>query len=397
MEAELKCGTCRRGILFPTSTIVYHCYNCQRVIFSRPNAQAKITCSGCGGEFVVPIKTGAYRCSICQAVTTISGPVQRSSDSPIPGQKLKLDSILFKRNQSDRSHQSSSSSTESPFALSSRCNKRALLCGVTYKKKRYKLKGTINDVMNMREMLVKFFDFPKESIRILTEDEKDQHLVPTKKNILESLKWLVEGCRAGDSLVFYFSGHGLQQPDLKEDELDGFDETLCPVDFLREGMIVDNDLNSILVWPLEKGVKLHAIVDACHSGTILDLAYVYKLENHEWEDNKPPAKVPMRKHTSGGLAICFSACEDNQIAVDTTAFRRGMHGVMTYLFIKAIKENPVITYGGILKKIQEGIATINQKSCYPRICHRSCRHYIIQDPILSSSEKFDVFKTTFTL
>lgn len=38
----------------------------------------------------------------------------------------------------------------------------------------------------------------------------------------------------------------------------------------------------------------------------------------EWEDNKPPAKVPMRKHTSGGLAICFSACQDNQMAADTT-------------------------------------------------------------------------------
>lgn len=96
--------------------------------------------------------------------------------------------------------------------------------------------------------------------------------------MLESLKWLVEGCKSGDSLVFYFSGHGLQQPDLKEDELDGFDETLCPVDFLQEGMIVDNDLNSILVWPLKNGVTLHALVDACHSGTILDLSYVYKLD-----------------------------------------------------------------------------------------------------------------------
>ncbi|XP_028753206.1 metacaspase-1-like isoform X1 [Neltuma alba] len=396
MDAKPKCGTCRRGILFPTSTTVYRCHKCQTIICSRPNEQAKINCSGCGGEFIVPIKTTAYRCSICQAVTTTSGHGQWSSDSPVPGQKLKLGSILFKHNRPDKSHQLSSSSTGS-FTLSTRCKKRAVLCGVTYKKRRYKLKGTINDVMNMREMLVKIFDFPKESIRILTEEEKDQRLVPTKKNILESLKWLVDGCRPGDSLVFYFSGHGLQQPDLKEDELDGFDETLCPVDFVREGMIVDNELNSILVWPLKNGVTLHAIVDACHSGTILDLAYVYKLENHEWEDNKPPAKVPMRKHTSGGLAISFSACEDNQIAVDTTAFRKGMHGVMTYLFIKAIKENPDITYGGILEKVREGIAVVNQKSCNPRIFHRRHRHYISQDTILSSSEKFDVFKRTFAL
>ena len=79
--------------------------------------------------------------------------------------------------------------------------------------------------------------------------------------------------------MFYFSGHGLQQPEYcKGDEIDGLDETICPVDFLREGMITDNEINSIIVQPLKQGVTLHAIVDACHSGTILDLLFVYKHE-----------------------------------------------------------------------------------------------------------------------
>jgi metacaspase-1 len=94
---------------------------------------------------------------------------------------------------------------------------------------------------------------------------------------MESLKWLVKDCKSGDSLVFYFSGHGTQQPALdKVDEIDGFDETICPVDFIREGMITDDEINSTIVQPLNEGVKLHAIIDACHSGTTLDLMYVYK-------------------------------------------------------------------------------------------------------------------------
>ena len=36
-------------------------------------------------------------------------------------------------------------------------------------------------------------------------------------------------------------------------------------------MIVDNDLNRLLVNPLPPGVRLHAIIDACHSGSMLDL------------------------------------------------------------------------------------------------------------------------------
>lgn len=108
-------------------------------------------------------------------------------------------------------------------------------------------------------------------------EEGESDFVPTKKNIQESLKWLVEGSESGDSLVFYFSGHGLRQPDFNDDEKDGFDETICPVDFMQEGMILDNEINSTIVRPLKKGITLHAIVDACHSGTVLDLEYIYDL------------------------------------------------------------------------------------------------------------------------
>ncbi|KAK9190875.1 hypothetical protein WN943_019485 [Citrus x changshan-huyou] len=34
------------------------------------------------------------------------------------------------------------------------------------------------------------------------------------------------------------------------DEVDGYDETLCPIDFETQGMIVDDEINAILVRPL---------------------------------------------------------------------------------------------------------------------------------------------------
>ena len=46
--------------------------------------------------------------------------------------------------------------------------KRALLCGVTYKNKKYKLKGTVNDVKSMRNFLIDKYDYPEECIRVLT-------------------------------------------------------------------------------------------------------------------------------------------------------------------------------------------------------------------------------------
>lgn len=338
----------------------------------------------------MPSTTITYRCPLCKTINNASQGNGHSNKNFV----IKSDDMLQNASKSAcvlNQRPSSFSSVRSE-------SKRALLCGVIYRKKRYRLKGSINDVANMRELLVKVFDFPAECIHELIE-EKSSDLVPTKKNILEQMKWLVEGSQAGDSLVFYFSGHGIQHTDSKQDEIDGMDESICPVDFMQEGAILDNDINSILVWPLKQGVTLHVIVDACHSGTALDLSYVYDPEKCTWKDNKPPAKEPSRKHPSGGKAICISACEDHQMAADTSAFRgKGMNGVMTYLFTKIMRKYPDITYGGILEQMGKEIEdTVRNNSCRPSFLQHMFPLKVAQDLVISSSEKFDVSRTVFKL
>lgn len=46
--------------------------------------------------------------------------------------------------------------------------KRALLCGVTYKNWKHRLQGTVNDVRNMQDLLINYFGYSKQNIRILT-------------------------------------------------------------------------------------------------------------------------------------------------------------------------------------------------------------------------------------
>ena len=68
--------------------------------------------------------------------------------------------------------------------------------------------------------------------------------------------------------------------DTNGDEVDGYDEALCPLDFETSGVIVDDEVNETLVRPLPRGAKLHAVVDACHSGTILDLPYLCRFNRY---------------------------------------------------------------------------------------------------------------------
>lgn len=89
------------------------------------------------------------------------------------------------------------------------------------------------------------------------------------------MHWLVADARPGDALFFHYSGHGGQARATEGDEADGYNETIIPVDFQSVGQMEDDELHARLVRPLPMGCRLTALFDSCHSGTALDLPYVY--------------------------------------------------------------------------------------------------------------------------
>ena len=114
---------------------------------------------------------------------------------------------------------------------------KALLVGINkYKIPGADLNGCVNDVANMRDILLKFFGFTTKEIRVLVDERA------TKKNIMERLKWLVSGAKAGDRLLLHYSGHGSQVVDRDGDELkDRMDEIICPHDMDWDGNFISND------------------------------------------------------------------------------------------------------------------------------------------------------------
>merc|ERR1712137_1193460 len=112
----------------------------------------------------------------------------------------------------------------------------------------------------------------------------------TRKEILDGCAWLVSGVSSGDKLFFHYSGHGTQVADTDGDEEDGMDEALCPADFRVNGVIVDDLLHEVLVRKVPAGVQLTAIMDCCHSGTVLDLPYIYQAKG-----DKPKESIKVEK------------------------------------------------------------------------------------------------------
>ncbi|KAK1356305.1 Metacaspase-1 [Heracleum sosnowskyi] len=167
---------------------------------------------------------------------------------------------------------------------------------------------------------------------------------------LNEVVWKSEATnQAGDSLVFYYTGHGSKERDFDGDEIDGFDKVLCPVDYQSAGKITDDEINATIVRPLPPGAKLHGIIDCCFSGTVLDLPFLSKTDSKgatKWVDQR--IQYAAYKGTSGGIAISISACTDHHKSGDTTAFTGISTGALNYSFIQALTKQPNITYGSLL-------------------------------------------------
>jgi len=150
--------------------------------------------------------------------------------------------------------------------------KRALLVGINAYPSS-PLRGCVNDVVLMSKILTEQYGFETKEKRMLTDASA------TTANILERLEWLVDGAQPGDVLYFHYSGHGSQMVDDKydsDDEPDGLDEIICPVDLDWRDKVVTDDMLKKIFNKVPAGVNLTVMLDSCHSGSMMDQSYQYQ-------------------------------------------------------------------------------------------------------------------------
>jgi len=175
-------------------------------------------------------------------------------------------------------------------------NKKALYIGINYFGTKSELKGCINDVKNISQLMANKFGVTQAVI--LTDDQQDDSKKPTYDNIINAMRWLSKDAKPGDSLFFHYSGHGGTARDKDEDEVDGFDESILPCDYTTNGQIIDDVIYENLVQPLPAGCRLTALFDSCHSGTIMDLPYTYQTHNGRVEVIENDVRKEIFKKTS---------------------------------------------------------------------------------------------------
>ncbi len=193
----------------------------------------------------------------------------------------------------------------------------------------------------------------------------------THEAILAGLDRLAAESRPGDLVVFFFSGHGSQAPDLNGDEEGGMDEILLPYDVGSwnaqgvKGALVDDELDARITRILDKGVDFFGIVDACHSATgFRDLPgaaakarRVLPAELGVPDDQVSSRSLPapsVARFTSGksgqakGRSAFFYAAQEVEEALETSRKEadgtEANYGVFTYNLLRRLNETPGLSY-----------------------------------------------------
>ncbi|KAF8879358.1 peptidase C14, caspase domain-containing protein [Infundibulicybe gibba] len=134
------------------------------------------------------------------------------------------------------------------------------------------LRWVHDDANEMRELLCgSSLGFQLDDVTVMIDlPGVADHLQPTCSNITRQLELFLKEQRPGDIFFFMYVGHAFHQLNYDGTEEDHQDEYLISLD---GGKILDDILYSFLVKPLLPGSKLIAVMDTCHSGTLLDLPH----------------------------------------------------------------------------------------------------------------------------
>lgn len=221
----------------------------------------------------------------------------------------------------------------------------------------------------MYEFLTEQVGVPAGRIRVLLDK------MATRKNILEGLQWL--SANPVDEAYFAISGHGTRVPDLDGDEKETeFDQAILPYDYLKEGLILDDDLGFIYST-FAPQTRLIVHQDTCFSARS-DRGRFFDLKEKIWNDRRPRSvdglKIPRsairrkgdwlrpvlpRKHN----LILISGCRDFETAAD--AYLDGKYqGAMTYAVLSAIRDQGA---SASYNQIVDAARTLLREKGFPQV------------------------------
>jgi Caspase domain len=247
--------------------------------------------------------------------------------------------------------------------------KLALLIGIDEYKYVNDLEGAVNDVENVKALLVESFGFldNQENIRILTNQ------TATREAIQNELEHLIAKATSDSIVVVHYSGHGSFRNDISGDELDGKDETLVTYDSSHSDPspnrdITDDELNDYLRRLTAKTPNVTVIFDSCHSGTALRGSGLVRTVAGDTrkikEESAAPAKERKVAEGNNDLRpedsryVLLSGCAGDELSREYLADGKS-YGAMSWHLVDQIRRAGAdATYRDIMDQVKMRVSTL---------------------------------------
>jgi len=224
------------------------------------------------------------------------------------------------------------------------------------------LKGAVNDVNVMRDILVSKFGVPSANVKVVTDKQANE------AGFIEGMKWVLSAAKPGDHIFIHYSGHGGQiKSEAEEDKLD-------EVIVLADNKLVPDDLFGRIARDLaNKGVHATFLFDSCHSGGMSREGYRTKavnlaknarakrVETSKLQTLRTTARANITGSGSekGSYAFLFASKEDQTSSDVSPTNGKPPHGIFTLALSIALKDRPEFTLtalemlvADILKELQ---------------------------------------------
>lgn len=261
--------------------------------------------------------------------------------------------------------------------------KWALLVGINdykYSDAISPLAGSVNDVEDMREVLIGKFDFPPENIQVLTNSQA------THAGVIDAIKnHLIAKAQPGDIALFQYSGHGAQEPDKSGKMISALDGTIVPYDSRDPaGKVFDisgGELHPLLVQLAAKTSNVTFILDSCHSGTLVRGARVRGIA----ADTRPqPPLLSGERGLSSSSAdatpkfVTIAAATSKESAFEHFADGKD-HGALTYFLTRQLRAAKAgATYRDVMDSVM-GNVTANYPAQHPSLEGADADQFVFGD------------------
>jgi hypothetical protein len=246
--------------------------------------------------------------------------------------------------------------------------KRALLIGINYyNMPQYTLSGCIDDICNIRNILIDAYGYDISDIVMLRDDTNDMSRMPTYENMIRELNDIATS--SVDEIWIQYSGHGTQMPDISNNSIS--DEVIVPIDYYTRDYIYDYDIYNII-----KKIQCPALLifDCCHSGSIGNLPWTFTIADPR--NNETSNKNIITIHNNiinmpNPNIYLLSGCKDNETSAD--------------VFNRELAQGVGAFSNSLNECLRDSHHEIDIMTLYKNICANLLKNGYSQNPVMSSS------------